>query len=237
MSGSPLPPKSHPPVTFRLVDQSMGMARSHVRGTCSRVLADPGGVTHKHKGTFSRHLDSQEPCTAWGGGQPVCRQPSSIQLATCRKGWRLPHLNSLLRPFLQWCVNTGVQLQVRWDVFELPRGIHAQAKMAPSLHSVVRGLLERDEVPPAVATAHLRRLSALPRYDSAFRLLWALLQEGGLPPQASLGQVAAAIVQLHQVSPSQARNAYSAMLLIPGYSQLKFSSLLQMYRREWNHSA
>ena len=46
--------------------------------------------------------------------------------------------------------------------------------------------------------------------------------------------MADAIVQIFQVSPAQARNAYSGALLIPQLSQLRFVSLLSPYKKLWN---
>ena len=39
---------------------------------------------------------------------------------------------------------------------------------------------------------------------------------------------------MHGISRAQARNAYSAMLLLPGYSQLRFLPILAPFKREWN---
>ena len=44
------------------------------------------------------------------------------------------------------------------------------------------------------------------------------------------------IVFLNKYSPSQARNAYSAMLLVPGYDGLRFCPLLHPFKRQWNTS-
>jgi hypothetical protein len=58
---------------------------------------------------------------------------------------------------------------------------------------------------------------------------------GGVdPPHASLDQIAGAVVQLFQFSPAQARNAYSAVLLLPGFEGLRFHKLLVPYKRQWN---
>jgi len=56
----------------------------------------------------------------------------------------------------------------------------------------------------------------------------------GYLPQAFLDQVADALVQLFQLSFAQARNAYAAMLLIPGFGALRFHSLSTPYKKEWN---
>ena len=48
--------------------------------------------------------------------------------------------------------------------------------------------------------------------------------------------MADAIIQIFQVSVAQARNAYSASLLLPSLSQLRFVSLLSPYKRIWNRN-
>ena len=117
---------------------------------------------------------------------------------------------------------------LRGNVCGLPGRVYAEAKAAP------RQLLEGQQVSVAVVQDHLGKLT---QYDGAFRLLWAILVEHKLDPlQCSLQQVAGGLISLHKVSPSQARNAYAAMLLVPGFSQLRFAPLLQPYRRMWNSS-
>jgi hypothetical protein len=56
------------------------------------------------------------------------------------------------------------------------------------------------------------------------------------PPQATTDQVADALISLFQFSKAQARNAYSAMLLIPGFGGLKFNPLLAPYKKLWNQN-
>jgi hypothetical protein len=52
---------------------------------------------------------------------------------------------------------------------------------------------------------------------------------------ASSDELADAIVQLFQFSPAQARNAYSAVLLLPGVGMgVRFHPLLTPYKRRWN---
>ena len=52
----------------------------------------------------------------------------------------------------------------------------------------------------------------------------------------TLEQMAGNIVFLNQFSPAQARNAYSALLLLPGWGQLRFSPLLVSCRKIWQKS-
>ena len=48
--------------------------------------------------------------------------------------------------------------------------------------------------------------------------------------------VANQLLFLNQVSPSQARNAYSGLILVPGFEQLRFSVFLSQVRKEWNQT-
>ena len=57
------------------------------------------------------------------------------------------------------------------------------------------------------------------------------------PVSSSLSEVASSIVGLHGFSSSLARNAYSAMLLVPGFQQLRFAPLLGPFRKMWNQGA
>ena len=78
-------------------------------------------------------------------------------------------------------------------------------------------------------------MPSLKRYQSAFALLWTILENSGVnPPDASIDEVANAIVQLFQFSVSQARNACSAMLIIPSFGGLRFHPLLAPYKKLWN---
>ena len=124
---------------------------------------------------------------------------------------------------------------LRRNVCELSQSTHEKAKMAPSLLTVVRGFMEKQQIPPEVAKDFLQAKSTLLRYDSAFRLLWADLQSRNISPEnASVHDVAASIVRLFSFSPAQARNAYTAMLLLPGYGSLRCHPLLSIYKRRWN---
>ena len=58
---------------------------------------------------------------------------------------------------------------------------------------------------------------------------------GKPPPQANSDQIAETIVQLFKFSPAQARNAYSAILLLPGVGGgIRFHPLLGPYKKQWN---
>ena len=75
------------------------------------------------------------------------------------------------------------------------------------------------------------------RYEPSFRKFWVLIKSQGLVPQyATLSQVASAIITIHHLSPSQAKNAYSGMLLVPGFSALRFEPLLTPFKKLWSSS-
>ena len=76
---------------------------------------------------------------------------------------------------------------------------------------------------------------SLNRYSSGFKLLWAMLTKNGInPPEATVDQVVDNLIQLFGVSKHQARNAYSALLLLPGYQSVRFHPLLSPYKKMWN---
>ena len=112
---------------------------------------------------------------------------------------------------------------------------NAPPQVGPDLCSLLRQVWTGRQVQDATVQDFLQRNPAVSRYNSAFRLLWQVLVFQKIdPPGASLEQVADAIIQIFQVSQAQARNAYSAALLLPSLSQLRFVSLLNPYKRFWN---
>ena len=124
------------------------------------------------------------------------------------------------------------------DVSKLFATIHARAKMVPGLHSIIREKLVRQEVQDSNIDLYMKQMKRLPRYNSAFQLLYVILQDIGIdPPVATICQVAQGILKLHSFSMHQARNAYSACLIIPGFSSLRFEQLLQPLKRAWSSSA
>ena len=87
--------------------------------------------------------------------------------------------------------------------------------MAPPLPDLLRQILEGKQIQNKKIEDFLARKNSLKRYSSSFKLLWTILEKGGIhPPQASSDQIADAIVQLFHFSPAQARNAYSAVVLL-----------------------
>ena len=127
---------------------------------------------------------------------------------------------------------------LRGNVSELLGRAYAQAKMAPDLHSFIRAVLESQQVQTQDINSFLSQHPSLKRYNSAFKLLWGLAVERQINLLTTpLPQLAALILNLHQVSPSQARNAYSELILIPGLDQLRFSPLLTKCKKLWSDSS
>jgi len=121
------------------------------------------------------------------------------------------------------------------NVFQLHESVYAHAKVAPSLHSVIRAKLEQSEMHSENVKDYLGQNLSINTYDSAFRILWGILKSRGVNPgEASCDQIASAIIELHKASASQARNAYSGVLLIPGFSSMRFMSVLLPYKKIWN---
>ena len=74
----------------------------------------------------------------------------------------------------------------------------------------------------------------LRRYQSAFGRFYDLAFAKGLDLNANLTQISAVLLDLDSISPSQARNAYAALLCIPGMESIKYQPLLQKVKRKWN---
>ena len=120
---------------------------------------------------------------------------------------------------------------------QLPRDFDAQTKVAPSLCAVIRGFMEGKQISAEAIQSFLDQNKSMGRYDPSFRKLWVLMKAQGVAPQcATLSQVASAIITLHHFSPSQAKNAYRGMLLVPGFSALRFEPLLGPFKKLWNSS-
>ena len=122
-------------------------------------------------------------------------------------------------------------------VSRLPRDLDECAKMAPSLLHVIRTIFQREQIPVKTQETYLAQIKSIKRYDSAFRKLWELCKSHGVHPEtASIPFLASQILQLSQYSLPEARNAYSACLLLPGTQGLRFHPLLQLTKKKWNTS-
>ena len=113
----------------------------------------------------------------------------------------------------------------------------ASPKEAPGLLDCIRQLLQLQEVQVQNIDTYIKQLGSVDRYDSAFRKLYVILKEQGVEPiSATIGKVAEAIIALSALSHADARNAYCAMLLLPGFAALRFAPLLMGLRKKWNIS-
>ena len=122
------------------------------------------------------------------------------------------------------------------DVCQLLGGVFAQAQVAPSLSDCIRKLLEQQQVQAEDISLYLAGLKSLKRYDLPFRKLWGLMSLKGLSPDNPTVQgVATSLLALHRLAPNEARNAYSACLLLPGFQALKFSTLLGPMKKGWGN--
>ena len=109
--------------------------------------------------------------------------------------------------------------------------------MAPSLHCIIRKALEAKQVCAEDIDTFLSTNINWARYDSAFKILWGVCVHRNMTLEnMTLQQMAGNILFLNKYSPAQARNAYSALLLLPGWEQLRFCNLLGVCKRAWNSS-
>jgi len=109
--------------------------------------------------------------------------------------------------------------------------------VAPDLSVIVRELLQRRCVSVASQSVYLEGLKSISRYQSAFNKLWEQCANSGLSPlELSLDEIAGQLCLLAATSLSQARSAYSALLLLPGFEGLKFNILLRKVKQQWSVS-
>ena len=122
-------------------------------------------------------------------------------------------------------------------ISRLPGVQDASYKMAPSLSDCVRQSMERKQISVENLSLHLKKVQGSERYNRAFKILWAFMQENKVHPlQATLDEVALFLVRMAKISKHEARNAYSACLFIPELEGLRFNRLLNATKREWNFS-
>jgi hypothetical protein len=94
------------------------------------------------------------------------------------------------KPLSSNCTGVG-------DVPKLPRDIDAASKVAPNLHIVLRKMLQSKEVQGEIIENFLEHSPSIKRYDSAFRVLWAILKNKGIdPPKSTLEQIASGLIEL-----------------------------------------
>ena len=99
--------------------------------------------------------------------------------------------------------------------------------MAPPLRCIIRKTLEAKQVCSEDIDTFLSANKTWERYDSAFKILWGVCVYRKMQLETmTLQQMAGNILFLNKYSPAQARTAYSALLLLPGWDQLRFCNLL-----------
>jgi hypothetical protein len=80
-------------------------------------------------------------------------------------------------------------------------------------------------------------LDANAPYNHAFKILWSLAVARNLDPNnLTTHQVAGLVQFIHGANPNLAKNAYAAVLQIPGFESLRCSPLLATIKRVWNKS-
>ena len=151
-----------------------------------------------------------------------------------------PHFSMVRSCFyrrqLSMC-SLGLEVLLTAFCCQLLGRVFGKAQMAPSLSDCIRKLLEQQQVQAGDIALYLAGLKSLKRYDFPFRKLWALLALKGMSlDHPTVQDVATALLTLHRLAPHEARNAYSACLLLPGFQSLRFSSLLGPMKKGWGAS-
>ena len=124
------------------------------------------------------------------------------------------------------------------DVQELFRAVNAGTKVAPGLHSVIRSILQRQQVSDEAIVAHLAGIKSLQRYDYSFKKIWTFCKAKNFDMStASTAELAAQLQLMNSYFPSEGKNVYAALLKIPGWDQLAFHPVLKSCKRAWQKSA
>ena len=120
------------------------------------------------------------------------------------------------------------------DVCQLLERINASSKVAPGLHHCLRFILEQQQVQNKEILLAVKSLGDVSRYDRGFKKLYVLLQDMGVTPlQARSVDIATALMSLQELSPSEARNAYAGVCLLPGFEAVRFSPLIKKLKTSW----
>ena len=121
------------------------------------------------------------------------------------------------------------------DVLRLFRQANASSQVAPTLHSFAREVLEAKKMHPAEIDLCLKAWGDISRYDRAFRAFYIFGNYKGVPLESASGfDVVGLLLAFHALNKNEARIAYSGLVLLPGWDQLKFSPLLKKCRQSWN---
>jgi muconolactone delta-isomerase len=109
------------------------------------------------------------------------------------------------------------------------------APRRPSFCRCLRALYREAGYDEDAISSILGKASAsVGRYDNAFRLFVELTGLMGFSfLEATIPQMVSVLAVLARVSPSQARSAYSAILLCPGRDGLRYNAVVKGLRAEW----
>jgi hypothetical protein len=109
-----------------------------------------------------------------------------------------------------------------------------------SLPDCIWYFLQLQKIQGESINAYIASLGPLTRYGSAFKKTVLHCQVAGTEQMdlahVSPSQVDEAILTLAQHSLNDARNSYSACLLIPGFGGLRFHPLLSKIKKDWGGS-
>ena len=154
----------------------------------------------------------------------VCPMP--VPMWDCSPWWHLMRMHVKPSPLLILNPVKGL--------FNGCRGTPMSAPRWPVTCVVVSGQHWHSSPSQAIADYFVPLESAIKRYCIAFRFLWALAELRGFDVvKTAISDVAGLLLELHQVSPSQARKANMACLVFPQLQGLKFSILLKTVKRSW----
>ena len=161
-----------------------------------------------------------------GQGEPTCDQPHTSSLV----GFRImvAPVNLLVRQG-----NTGTwHPPTVGPLSKLAKSLHEETKMAPSLHSVIRQCLLARNFTEVQIQHYLKVLGTLNRYHNAFALMFAMAFHDGLTIISPLDALVRLLLALHALSHGQVCNAYSALLLVPEFHDVKYHPLLKHAKKE-----
>jgi hypothetical protein len=102
-------------------------------------------------------------------------------------------------------------------------------------HEAERKVLEAKQMQPAEVDQLLKSLGHFLWYDRAFKTfdVFCKFKKRALE-SASIYESAGLLISFNHHTKNEAMNAYSALLLLPGWEQLRFSPLMRRLKQAWN---